>query len=76
MRIFNLSARAESALTSALQALQPAPAPDPYYTVRAASGSAREAATATGAFRILRQLAPADRETARIYDADGWCLYR
>ncbi len=75
MRIFNLSARAEKAMEKALR-LQSSPAPVPCYTVRAASGAALDTSTATGAFRALRRLSPTDRETARIYDNDGWCLYR
>lgn len=76
MRIFNLSAAAEKALSAALRPVRRSPAPAPSFTVRAASGASLSAATATGAFRALRLLSPTDRETARIYDDDGWCLYR
>ena len=75
MRIFNLSARAERAISAALRPA-PAPVPVPSFTVRAASGIALDASTATGAFRALRLLTPRDRETAKIYDDDGYCLYR
>lgn len=76
MRIFNLSSAAEKAIASALRPVRRSPAPAPSFTVRAASGASLSAATATGAFRALRVLSPRDRETARIYDDDGWCLYR
>ena len=75
MRIFNLSAAAERALSSALAPVRPDPRRASFFMVQTASGPA-DAATATGAFRILRQLSPRDRETARIYDEDGLCLYR
>lgn len=76
MRIFNFSAAAEKALSAVLRPARPAPVLDPSFTVRAASGVSLDSATATGAFRALRLLSPTDRETARIYDDDGWCLYR
>lgn len=76
MRIFNLSSAAEKALAAALRPPRPVPAYAPSFTVRAASGAALDASTATGAFRALRLLNPSDRETARIYDDDGYCLYR
>ena len=76
MRIFNLSAAAEKALSAAANPVRPASVLAPSFTVRAASGAALDAATATGAFRALRLLSPRDRENARIYDDDGWCLYR
>ena len=76
MRIFNLSAAAENALAAALRPVQPSPSYAPSFTVRAASGASLDASTETGAFRALRLLSPRDRETARIYDDDGYCLYR
>ena len=76
MRIFNLSAAAERALSSASSPARRETAYIPFFTVRTASGASLDAASATGAFRILRQLSPGDRENARIYDEDGLCLYR
>ena len=75
MRIFNLSRAAERAIASALRPT-PVRIPVPSFTVRAASGVALDASSATGAFRALRLLSPRDRENARIYDDDGYCLYR
>lgn len=74
MRIFNLSSAAEKAIAAALRPPRTAYAPS--FTVHAASGVSLDASTATGAFRALRLLSPRDRETARIYDDDGYCLYR
>lgn len=76
MRIFNFSAAAEKAISAVLRPVRRSPAPAPSFTVRAASGVSLDSATATGAFRALRLLSSTDRETARIYDDDGWCLYR
>ena len=76
MRIFNLSAAAEKALAAALTPSRPAPDRAPAFMVHAASGASAAASSATGAFRALRLFTPRDRETARIYDEDGWCLYR
>ena len=77
MRIFNLSSAAEHAISAALRPARiPVTVPVPSFTVRAASGASIDASTATGAFRALRLLTPGDRETARIYDDDGYCLYR
>lgn len=76
MRIFNLSSAAERALSAALRPPRPVPACAPCFTVHTASGVSLDAASATGAFRALRLLSPRDRETARIYDDDGYCLYR
>ena len=59
---------------SGTSALRPSAVPS--FTVRAASGAAMSAATATGAFRAIRLFSPSDRETVRIYDDDGYCLYR
>ena len=73
MRIFNLTSAAEKALTSALRSV---PCYSPSFTVRAASGFILDASTATGAFRAIQRLAPSDRETARVYDDNGYCLYR
>lgn len=73
MRIFNLSAAAEKAL-----AVFPRPItrPAPSFTVRSASGKSVDASTATGAFRALQFFPACDRENARIYDEDGYCMYR
>lgn len=76
MRIFNFSSTAEKAISAALRPSRPAPALAASFTVRAASGVALDASTETGAFRALRLLSPRDRETACIYDEDGYCLYR
>lgn len=76
MRMFHLSPAAEKALAAALRPAPRPSAPVPCFTVRAASGAAYDASTATGAFRALSSMTPRDRETARIYDDDGWCLYR
>ena len=74
MRMFNFSAAAERALSSVLRPARPDP--DPWFTVQAASGVSLAASSATGAFKALRLLSPRDRETARIFDEDGLCLYR
>ena len=76
MRIFNLSAAAEKAISAALRPPRRVPAYAPSFTVRAASGAVLNASTATGAFRALRLLNHHDQESARIYDDDGYCLYR
>ena len=73
MRNFNLSSAAEKALAASLRPSRPVALS---FTVRAASGATLDASTATGAFRAIRLLKPCDRETARIYDDDGYCLYR
>ena len=75
MRIFTLTAAAERAIAAVL-APAPRRIPSPSFTVRAASGAALDAATVTGAFRAIRQLPQRDRENVRIYDDDGYCLYR
>lgn len=46
------------------------------YTARTSSGFSAVRDTFTGAFEALRFLPENDRETARIYDDDGYCLYR
>lgn len=76
MHIFHFSSAAERALSAALRPVRRSPAVAPSFTVRAASGAVLDATTETGAFRALRLLDPRDRETARIYDENGWCLYR
>ena len=77
MRIFNLSAAAERALSSAvIRPAAPVPAPVPSFTVRSASGVSYDASTTTGAFRALRRFSPLDRDSAMIFDDDGNCLYR
>lgn len=77
MRIFNLSSAAERALSAAIRTVPVQPsAPAQSFTVHTASGASLDAASATGAFRALHLLSPRDRETARIYDDDGYCLYR
>lgn len=52
------------------------PAPDPYFNVNTRAGLATAAETFTGAFRAIRNLSAQERSTARIYDENGYCLYR
>ena len=65
---------------AALQALQSwqagKPAPAPSFSLCTSSGLAAACDTFTGAFRALRFLPSGERETARIFDDDGYCLYR
>lgn len=48
----------------------------PYFAVNTRAGFATAAATFTGAFRAIRNLSAQERSTARIYDENGYCLYR
>lgn len=73
MKMFNLSAAAQKAL----EAFNNRPAVTaPTYTVRTASGFSAVAETFTGAFRAIRFRPSQDQGTARIYDEDGYCMYR
>lgn len=74
MKLFYLSPAARKALES--WAAPRASAPAPSYNLCTVSGLAAAAETFTGAFRALRYLPAEERETARIYDDDGYCLYR
>ena len=65
------------AALKALEAFTDRPdAPAPSFSVQTASGFATAAATFTGAFRAIHYLPPREKNTARIYDEDGYCLYR
>ena len=76
MKLFNLSPAAQKAL-EAWNASRPAAAvPAPSFNLCTVSGLAATCATFTGAFKALRFLPARERETARIYDDDGYCLYR
>lgn len=48
----------------------------PYFAVNTRAGFATAAATFTGAFRAIRSLPLMEQNNARIYDEDGYCLYR
>ena len=73
MKLFNISAAAEKAL----EAFHNRPTvPATCYTVQTASGFSAAAETFTGAFRAIRYLPAREQNTARIYDEDGYCLYR
>lgn len=73
MKLFNISAAAEKAL----EVFHNRPAvPAPCYTVQTASGFSAAAETFTGAFRAIRYLPAREQSTARIYDEDGYMLYR
>ena len=73
MKLFNLSPAAARAFSS-WNASQPAPAPS--YNVRTCSGLSGTYESATGAFKALHFLPARERETACIYDEDGYCMYR
>ena len=65
------------AALKALEAFHNRPAvPAPCYTVQTASGFSAAAETFTGAFRAIRYLPAREQSTARIYDEDGYMLYR
>lgn len=73
MKMFNLSAAAQKAL----EAFNNRPAaPAPCYNVQTSSGFTAAAETFTGAFRAIRFLPSREQSTARIYDEEGYCLYR
>ena len=73
MKMFNLSAAAQKAL----EAFNNRPAATaPCYNVQTSSGFTAAAETFTGAFRAIRFLPSREQSTARIYDEDGYCLYR
>ena len=74
MKLFNISAAAEKALEAFHN--RPAVVPAPCYTVQTASGFSAAAETFTGAFRAIRYLPAREQNTARIYDEDGYMLYR
>lgn len=78
MKLFNLSPAAARAL-DAWNAARPAaaaPAPAPAFNLCTVSGLAAAFATATGAFKAIHSLPAREQETARIYDDNGYCLYR
>ena len=80
MKLFHLSPAAQKAL-DAWNASRPAAvtaqaAPAAPYNLRTVSGLAAACATFTGAIRAIHCLPPKERDTARIYDDDGYCLYR
>lgn len=73
MKILNIA----PAALKALEAFHNRPAaPAPCYNVQTSSGFTAAAETFTGAFRAIRFLPAREQNTARIYDEDGYCLYR
>lgn len=73
MKLFNLTPAAQKALEAFHNR---AAAPAPCYSVQTASGFSAAAETFTGAFKAIRFLPSREQSTARIYDEDGYCLYR
>lgn len=74
MKILNIAPAALKALEAFHN--RPAAVPAPCYTVQTASGFSAAAETFTGAFRAIRFLPSMEQNTARIYDEDGYMLYR
>ncbi len=73
MKLLNIA----PAALKALEAFHNRPAvPAPCYNVQTASGFSAAAETFTGAFKAIRFLPAREQSTARIYDEDGYCLYR
>ena len=73
MKLLNIA----PAALKALEAFHNRPAvPAPCYSVQTASGFSAAAETFTGAFKAIRFLPAREQSTARIYDEDGYCLYR
>lgn len=76
MRKIRLSSAAEKAMKAWTLSRRSIPAPAPSYNLCTSSGFVAACQNPTGAFAALRFLPPRERETARIYDEDGYCLYR
>ena len=76
MKLLKLSPAARKALKAWEAGKAAAVAPSPSYSLCTASGLAAACATFTGAYRAIRCLPAQERETARIYDEDGYCMYR
>lgn len=74
MKIMNIAPAALKAMEAFHN--RPAAVPAPCYNVQTASGFSAAAETFTGAFRAIRFLPSREQSTARIYDEDGYCLYR
>ena len=73
MKLLNIA----PAALKALEAFHNRPAvPAPCYSVQTASGFSAAAETFTGAIKAIRFLPAREQSTARIYDEDGYCLYR
>ena len=73
MKLFNLSPAAARAFEGWDAAR---PAAEESFNLCTASGLAAACATFTGAFKAIRRLPSREQETARIYDENGYCLYR
>ena len=76
MKLFNLSPAAARALDAWNAARPAASVPAPSFNLCTVSGLAAVCATFTGAFKAIRLLPAREQETARVYDDDGYCLYR
>lgn len=76
MKLFNLSPAAARAFDAWNAARPAAAAPAPAFNLYTVSGLAAAFATATGAFKAIHSLPAREQETARIYDDNGYCLYR
>lgn len=74
MKLMNIAPAALKALEAFHN--RPAAVPAPCYSVQTASGFSAAAETFTGAFKAIRFLPAREQNTARIYDEDGYCLYR
>lgn len=74
MRIFDIAPAALAALSGATR--RSAAVAVPCFMVQTREGFAADAATFTGAFRAIRRLPAEKRETARVYDENGYCMYR
>lgn len=76
MKLFHLAPAAQKALEG-WNASRPAAASSAQsFNLCTVSGLAAACATFTGAYKAIRCLPAQERETARIYDEDGYCLYR
>lgn len=75
MRIFGLAPAALAAMTGEGKRTT-GPSADPFFMVNTRDGFAADAATFTGALRAIRRLPSNARESAAVYDENGYCLYR